>query len=206
MTAKIDMKEIEQKTFRYIEQDGLMEIMMGLLFIGVGMAFDTPFTIFPIIIAFFLFPRFILVLRKRFTYPRIGYAKLPQDDQGKTGKSMIIYIFSVAAFFVICLILFGDVKDTSLYRKWSPTLFGVVLLGAFNYLYSKSGSLRYWIYALVILGFGILFSIRNYAGYEGVITWILSMGVFFLITGLVYFVLFLHRYPMPAEEVTNGED
>ena len=84
MSTHIDVKEIERKSFRYTEQDGLMEIMMGLLFIGVGVAFDTTFTIFVIFIAVFLFPRFIVFLRKRLSYPRTGYAKLPQDDPKKT--------------------------------------------------------------------------------------------------------------------------
>ena len=205
MSTHIDVKEIERKSFRYTEQDGLMEIMMGLLFIGVGVAFDTPFTIFVIFIAVFLFPRFIVFLRKRLSYPRTGYAKLPQDDPKKTGKGMLIYILGVATAFVICLFLFGDLTDPALYRKWAPTFFGVVLLGPFNYLYSKSGSSHYWIYAVVILGLGLLFSIMNFEWYYGIINWMLSIGVFFLIAGLIIFVLFLRKYPRSAEEVTNGE-
>jgi hypothetical protein len=206
VSARIDVQEIERKSFRYIEQDGLIEIFTGLIFIGTGALFRIHLNFVVALIAVFLFPRFIEKIRSRFTYSRIGYAKLPQDDPKKSARGMLVFTLSVAAVFVICLILFGDVTDPALYRKWCPTVFAMILLGAFIYLHSKSGEAGPWVYALVTIGLGLLFSILDFDGYEGTIYWCLSVGVFFMIAGLSRFVLFLRKYPRPAEEASDGKE
>lgn len=206
MSTQIDVKELERKSFRYIDQDGLGVIFMGLIFTGLGATIQRP-GIFLVVflIAIILFPRFSEALRKRYTYPRIGYAQLPQDNPRKTAMGFFIFNLSVFAAFVICLFLFGDVTDPALYRKWSPTFTAVMLLGGFIYIHSKSGGAGPWVYAVVAIGLGLLFSILEFDGYDGASYWCLSLGAFFILYGIIQFVLFLRKYPMPAAEVTDGE-
>jgi hypothetical protein len=193
--------QIEQKSFRFVEQDGLMEIMIGVLLIGLGATFGSGLYVFSILVPVFLFPRFMGAIRKQYTYPRIGYAKLPADDPKKTAKGMFGYTAVVLILMVICFLLFGKVKDAAAYKKWSPALMGVLLVGGFLYAHGKSGSVRYIVFALLSVGFGLLFSIMNFESYDGLIINFFVMGGIFIVTGFILFILFLYKYPKPAEEV-----
>jgi len=178
-----------------------MEIMIGILLISLGATFGSVLYVFAILLAIFLFPRFMGAIRKRYTYPRIGYAKLPTDDPKKTAKGMFGYTAVMLALMVICFLLFGKVKDAAAYKKWSPALMGVLLVGGFLYAHGKSGSIRYIVFALLSVGFGLLFSIMSFESYDGLIINFFVMGGIFIVTGFTLFILFLRKYPKPAEEV-----
>ncbi len=201
MNQEINLKEIEQKAYRDSNQDGLMEIMVGILLTVLGATYGSGLSIFAILVPIFLFPHFIEAVRKRYTYPRIGYAKLPTDDPKKTAKGIFSYTAVVLALMVICFLLLGKVKDAAAYKKWSPALTGVVLVGGFLYAHGKSGSVRYIVFALLSVGFGLLFSIMNFESYDGLIINLFVMGGIFMVTGFSLFILFLHKYPKPAEEM-----
>ena len=201
MKQQINLKEIEQRAFRDSNQDGLMEIMIGILLIGLGATFGSVLYVFAILVPIFLFPRFIEVIRKRYTYPRIGYAKLPTDDPKKTAKGIFGYTVAVLALMVICFLLFGKVKDAAAYKKWSPALMGVLLVGGFLYAHGKSGNIRYIVFAVLAVVSGLLFSIMSFESYDGLIINFFVMGGMFIVTGSILFILFVHKYPKPAEEM-----
>jgi len=201
MKQEINLKDIEQKAYRVSFQDGLVEIMLGILLISLGATFGSVLYVFAILVPIFLFPRFIEVIRKRYTYPRIGYAKLPTDDPKKTAKGIFSYMAVVLALMVICFLLFGKVKDPAAYKKWSPALMGVWLVGGFLYAHGKSGNIRYIVFAVLAVVSGLLFSIMSFESYDGLIINFFVMGGIFIVTGSILFILFLHKYPKPAEEV-----
>jgi len=201
MKQEINLKEIEQKAYRDSNQDGLMEIMIGILLTGLGATFGSILYVFAILIPIFLFPRFIEVIRKRYTYPRIGYVKLPTDDPKKTAKGIFGYTAVVFALMVICFLLLGKVKDAAAYKKWSPALMGVLLVGGFLYAHGKSGNIRYKVFAVLAVVSGLLFSIMSFESYDGLIINFFVMGGMFIVTGSILFTLFVHKYPKPAEEM-----
>jgi len=219
MSTQIDVKEIERKSFRYFMQDGLGVILMGLVFtdtgaliqIFTGASIQSTGIVFVILlIAIILFIRFSEAFRKRYIYPRIGYAQfLPRDDAKKLGMRNGVFALSAIAVSFICCFLFGDWTDPILlFIKWFPTLNAVIFLQGLIYLHSKLvGTVPwvYWVYAVVAIGLGLLFSILEFDGFEGTSYWCLSLGAFFILYGIIQFVLFLRKYPMPAAEVTNGE-
>ncbi|HUU16830.1 MAG TPA: hypothetical protein VMW72_06765 [Sedimentisphaerales bacterium] len=199
MKQEINLKEIEQKAYRDSNQDGLMEIMIGILLTGLGATFGSGLYVFAILLPIFLFPYFMGAVRKRYTYPRIGYAKLPTDGPKKTAKGMFGYTAVVLALMVICFLLLGKVKDAAAYKKWSPALMGVLLVGGFLYAHGKSGSVRYIVFSLLSVGFGLLFSIMSFESYNGLIINFFVMGGIFIVTGFTLFIFFLHKNPKLAE-------
>ncbi len=201
MKQEINLKDIEQKAYSDSNQDGLMEIMIGILLIGLGATLGSGLYVFAILVPIFLFPRFMEVIRKRYTYPRIGYVKLPQDDPKKTAKGMFGYMAVVLALMVICFLLFGKVKDAAAYKKWSPALMGVLLVGGFLYAHGKSGNIHYIVFAVLAVVSGLLFSIMNFESYDGLIINFFVMGGIFIVTGSILFTLFVHKYPKPVEEM-----
>lgn len=204
MTAKIELKQIEQKSFRFIGQDGLVEIMIGILLIAFGVTFGSGISVFPMLIAVFVFPRLLEAVRNRCTYPRIGYAKLPVDEPKKTVKGMFGYLAVVLAVMFICFLLLGRVRDVAAYRKWSPLLMGVLLVGGFLYAHSRSGSRRYIVFAVLSVVSGIFFSIMNFESYNGLIVNFFAMGAVFIVSGFTLFILFLRKYPKQLKEVSCG--
>ncbi len=204
MTTKIDIKQIEQKAYSGCNQDGVIEIMLGIWLISFGATFGSPLHLFVILIPIFLFPRFIEAIRKRYTYPRIGYAKLPPDDPKKTAKGMFAYTAVVLILMVICFLLLGKVKDAAAYKKWSPAFMGVLFVGGFLYAHGKSGDFRYIIYIVLSIGFGLLFSIINFESYNGLIINLFVMGGIFVATGFTLFTLFLRKYPAIKEVKNDG--
>ena len=202
--TKIDIKQIEQKAYSGSNQDGLVEVMLGIMLILLGATFGSVLYIFAIIIPLFLFPRFIEATRKRYTYPRIGYAKLPMDDPKKTAKGMFVYITAVLVFMVVCFLLLGKAKDAAAYKKWSPALMGAWLVGGFLYLHGKSGDFRYITYIVLSIGFGLLFSIMNFESYNGLIINLFVMGGIFVAIGFTLFTLFLRKYTTIKEAKNDG--
>ncbi len=206
MTTEVDLKQIEQKAYSSSNQDGLIEIMIGILLTLFGVTFGSALHIFAFLIPLFLFPRLIEVIRKRYTYPRIGYAKLLVDDPKKTAKGIFAYTAAVLVITFICFLLLGKAKDASVYKKWSPALMGVVLVGGFLYAHGKSGDFRYIIYIVLSVGFGLLFSIMDFDSYDGLIANFFVMGSIFVVAGAISFILFVRKHPKPVEELNSGKE
>ena len=81
MIDKIDLKVMQQQANKLLTQDGLIEFLMGaILFVG-SVSFSGTVAFTPFLSLYVIYMNRILEgFRKRFTYPRIGYVKLPDDD------------------------------------------------------------------------------------------------------------------------------
>ena len=200
----LNLNEIEKKAYRLSNQDGLLEVMIGILLIAFGATFGSGLSVLPMLVAVFIFPRFLEAVRTRCTYPRIGYVRLQQDEPKKTAIGMFGYLAVALAVMFISFLLLGKLKDVAAYKKWSPALMGVLLLGGLIYAHSKSGSNRYIVLALLAVVSGILFSLLNFESHNGLIANFFVMGAIFVVTGFTIFILFLRRYPKQLQEVING--
>ena len=205
MSATIELLKIEKKAYRDSQQDGIMEIVIGLFLISVISALISPKFAF---IYFFLMLILAPVterLRRRYTYPRIGYARLHTDPPKETAKG--IFTYSIAVLVVVVIISFiisGDMASLERCVKWSPAFVGLMMVGAFQYMASKSGSIRFYVFAVVSAILGFVLSMVDFDSefkYIGLTIYLLIMGGFLVISGIVRFMRFLHRYPLPEKEV-----
>ncbi|NOQ34218.1 MAG: hypothetical protein GQ567_08530, partial [Methanosarcinales archaeon] len=71
MTQEINLKELEKKAYRDSQQDGLMEVMMGLILMTFGGFFYSTVFVFYILLIVFS-GKIVEFVRRRYTYPRIG--------------------------------------------------------------------------------------------------------------------------------------
>ena len=104
-----DLKEIQQRAFRYSLQDGIVEIYRGLFLVFyagfcdyVISDFQTNFPAMPFAL-FFAFSAFIIeFVRRRIVYPRTGYAKLVIGEEPLFIVAvlipLIIFLFLLAIF------------------------------------------------------------------------------------------------------------
>lgn len=203
MEQAIDIKKIEQKSYRFIEQDGLTEIMMGVLLVGIGITYGSKVGGIFVIIAIFVLAPLLGVLRNRFTYPRTGYAKLTAEDGKTLVRGMFIYTLVVFMGVFIGISIFGGFRDPALYRKWSPLLAALLMSGGFEYAYSKSGNLRCRVYTALAVILGLTFSLMKFEGYNGVVVTLIALGVVFLVSGAILFSTFIHRHPKAGEQTNQ---
>ncbi|NQT82007.1 hypothetical protein HQ563_03230 [bacterium] len=202
MTPHISLKETERKAFRDSQQDGLMEIVIGICLVAMSARLLSRPLIFTLAFPLFL-PRILLpALRKRFTYRRIGYVKLIPDEAKKIVPGIFLILLILIAVMAVALLLFGDVSDFDLWVKWCPALFGTQLAGLFLSLASKTGSVRHCVFAVWSVVSGFVSSILNFEfRTAGVFIYFLMMGGLLALWGLVLFIRFLRKFPTPAEEV-----
>ncbi len=199
MTQNLNLKEIEKKAYRDSQQDGLMEIMMGLILMTFGGFFYSPIFAFYILLIVFA-GRIVESIRRRYTYPRIGFVKFHEENPKDALTGVFLFEFAVIVIIFTLISIFGDVKDYSQWVKWSPLFFGMILVGPFAHAASRSGNIRYTGYAILSVILGVFFSLIEFgSGCTGLILYLVFIGAFLFLSGLVIFSLFLRKYPLPAE-------
>ena len=205
MKQQVDLKEIEQKAFSQSQQDGLMEFVMGICLLAMSTRLFSRVLIGMFPLAMLLFRPVLNAMRKRFTYPRTGYVKLIPDKPKDAISGIALITLIVIAVLAVAFILFAAVGDFGLWLKWVPLWAGVVLAIMFVSLAAKSGTIRYYIFALWSVLYGLVLSILNFEPIEtGTLLYFLAMGALLTPSGLVIFIRFLRKFPKPAEELTNG--
>lgn len=202
MGEKINLKEIEKKSWRYSEQDGLTEVSLGLLLVGVGIlrsigglwggvVTGVYSVLFVVVII-----RVLEIVRREFTYPRVGRVKVLRDSPKKTVMGIFTYGFIVAALMAVAVfVVFGEISADVIYRS-TPIFLAIMILGGMAYAHGKSGSRRYYVYAAIALAAAPSFSLIDFgARMAGLGYYLLFMGSLFIAIGLAIFVRFLQKYP-----------
>jgi len=206
MSAAIDLLKIEKKAYRDSQQDGLMEVMMGLILITFGCFLYSPVFAFYILLIIFS-KKIVESIRRRYTYPRIGFVKFHKENPKDALTGVFLFEFAVIVIIFTLISIFGDVKDYSRWIKWSPLFFGMILVGPFAHAASRSGSIRYAGYAMLSVVLGLFFSIIEFgSGYTGLILYLVFIGAFLFLGGLVIFTLFLRKYPLPEVEAPYASE
>ena len=204
MSTPIDLRKIEQKVFRASIQDGLTELVLGfclaiLALRAVSSAFILVYLASPL-----LCRPVLIALRKRFTHPRLGYVQLVEDKPREVlgGIAAITLIF--IAVLTVALFLSGGFKDFGRCLNWTPSLIGVLLGGMFLSFAYKSNLVRQYVFAMISVFCGLFFSIFNFGSFvTGVSLYFLVLGILLMLSGLVLFLKFLRRCPLPAKEVSH---
>jgi len=204
MTQEINLLELETKVYCDSQQDGLMEVMMGLILMTFGGFFYS--TVFAFYILLIIFSgRIVEFVRRRYTYPRIGVVKFHRENPKDALTGVFLFELAVIVIIFTLISLFGDVKDYSLWVNWSPLFFGMILVGPFAHAASRSGSVRYYGYAILSVILGLFFTLMGFgSGCTELILYLVFMGGFLVLSGLVIFIRFLRKYPLPETEVRDG--
>jgi len=199
MTQNINLKDIEKKAYRDSQQDGLMEVMMGLILMTFGGFFYSPIFAFYILLIIFS-GKIVEFMRRRYTYPRVGFVKFHEENPKNSLTGVFLFEVAVIVIMFTLISIFGDVKDYSQWVKWSPLFFGMILVGPFAHAASRSGSIRYTGYAILSVILGLIFSLTEFgSGCTGLILYLVFIGTFLFLGGLVIFTRFLRKYPLPVE-------
>ena len=208
MSEKINLKKMEQNAYKLVNQDGLMELLMGAILFVVSSTFGGASSLSPFLAIYVIFIKKIVEgFKKRYTYPRIGYLKLPEDDSKNIGIGILTYMGGVMLTLVAFIYLVYGGLSGALFYKWLPLLIGLIFFGGLQYHYSKSGDKLALVYIAVALGAGLIFSLLEFTEKTGAQFYTLFLSGVFIVAGVYRFQKFRRDNPIQSipEEVSEDE-
>jgi uncharacterized membrane protein HdeD (DUF308 family) len=196
MSQSIDLQGLEKESRRLFSEDGMLYIFLGLLLLLVGSSFIVPALIGLVgFSAFLMYP--LELVRRRITYPRVGYAKFkapPGFLRGLLGFMLLVVIALAAIAFV------GDGR----FQQLLPLAISVVFALAFYFGVSSHGPQPVdWFFIGLTLISGLFASWRYDDWHTGTAVLFTIVGLFSIVVGLAKLVRFLRKYPLPAEVETS---
>ncbi|MHC4119403.1 MAG: hypothetical protein ACYSWO_18060 [Planctomycetota bacterium] len=204
MSREIDVKAIERKTFRESQQDGLLELVMGICMIAISTRLFSRVLVVMLVLPVIGFHPLLEAMRKRFTYPRIGYVKLIPDKPKEVVAGIFLVSVIVVCILAVALLIFGGAGSFATWLRWCPFWGGTVLAGMFGSFASKSGAVRHRLFAAWSLFAGIVLSLIRFDAVEtGTLLYFAVMGALLIPFGLVQFTAFLRAHPKPLEDTQD---
>jgi hypothetical protein len=185
--ADIDLKRIKQRSIHYWFEDGLGEIVIGALFLMIGLSafiegLAAPGTttrrvsgitgLLIMVSGPWLARPVLAKLKERITYPRTGYVSYRKTKVTRSRRIMS-YILTLLIVGIVVGIISASPEKT---LAWIPLIEGLAIGGFLLYLGHRTDLLRFYslgVYA-ILLGAGL--SVAGFGNLTG-------MGIFFIITG-----------------------
>jgi len=217
MSDNADIRELEQETHRYSMQDGLAEIFVGFGLTIVAWMIESQdirsygFFFSPVIFLLLIAFRTPILekLRRKVTYPRIGYVKVHQDEPSP--PVMVVFFFAITILFVVpfaLIVIPSDISFNDALCKCSLVSTGIVMIAAsFSYV-EKTGDRRYFAFGLLGMTTGLIFALLEFEPpMAGPVLHLLGWGVIITLVGLTTFIRFIRKYPIiDPDEVDASEE
>ena len=194
------MERLRRDTWRDVHQDGLTELVAGVVLMVVALAVARPaFHWWYLGVIVVLGPGLNRV-RARFTYPRIGYAKLPSEKGTRLGRGVLLWFVGTFLAVALGLALLGVLGDRMAWRRAAPALGGLLFAGGFLYLAGRTGLKRVYALAAASAATGLLLVWPEIEGaYANLRVWALVMALLCFAVGGVVFFRFVRRNPVLQE-------
>jgi hypothetical protein len=196
----LDMKEIERSAYMTLSEDGLVDIVIGFVFLAWGILL----VVGPVGLIGVLGPVAIGLwyLGKRFlTIPRIGMIKPNQKMETKMkGLSVLLLAFGAIALVGVLLLIFGGggtrVTDHPL------GILGLVIAAGVCMVAYLLNATRLYVYAvLLFIAFFIGENLaKNITTMDTFAVAVILASSLILLSGIVMLTRFLRKYPLPMME------
>lgn len=194
--ARIEREVVQEQTHR----DGIPQIVVGtFLVIAMLSMLDGNSSIFPVFVPFI--PLAIRALRKRFTYPRIGYAQIKESRRNRLLGIWLVLSILVAG--LLAFFIFRGMPQTAKqpaqlhYLIMIAVAFMIIALSIAFVLKNKH-TLVIW-YAILIAVF--ILAILVFKPGRHTVHWIvLTFGAAHILYGSISLISFLRKYPVLQDE------
>ncbi|MDD8013918.1 MAG: hypothetical protein PHX05_10605 [Acidobacteriota bacterium] len=209
MNGGVNMKEIKRKTSGFFLQDGLTLVMLGLALLLFAFSWQqligesAPYGLVGIFSVIIL-AGFVEWLRRRYTYPRIGYA----------AQSLKINPFILVPTFLVMIglpfwIILSHGSDSSYLAAWAlwiPVIIWFLIVAQLFDLGRKSGDKLYFLLAFFAVVIGTAMSLIRFASpIQACVFFFFMLGGTSIVVGLVKFVRFLRIHPIMDEDEENKQ-
>ncbi len=199
--------DVQRGAYRSLNEDGVVDLALGLgllsaaLFVGLGhlaranTAFWFVFT--PIVVM--LISR---GLRKRYVYPRIGYAR-SRPASPAILMTATVNLLLVAGLIVTVVYAQRGIRPPASLFPWLFRALALAGAGTLALMGRRTGLVRFYVHAGVIAA-AVLVSLAIPGAHYGLLLMLGLPGLVLLVTGTVCFLVFLRRHPTPAPEATHA--
>ena len=197
MSQTVDLEHLEKESRRLFAEDGLLYIFLGLLLLLVGVGFAVPGLSWLVgFSAVLIFP--VEVLRRRITYPRLGYARFSAPPG--TVRGMLAF----AAIVVVGLVVIAFAAGGR-FQAYLPLAFSIVFALSLYFGMAVHGvRARDWLIIGLALAAGLFTTWRYDDWHDGTAVLFGLMGVVSLLIGFIKLIRFMRKYPMPAESESKS--
>ncbi len=209
MSQSTSMEYVEMKAMRATIRDGVTELQLGSMLLAFGVLL---YLVMPFAVLGALFPLVLIpigkFLKRRFVYPRIGYAKVSRQPHAMRGVVIAGVVFVVAvlgALGVFSLILGFD-RGSSLWLSHFVPAFGGAVTAIGPWVVARTYRLiRWYVFAVLFVLGGICLPLFNIAtGYDAVALECAVVGGLSFVNGIGLFLTFLKKYP--REETAHAAE
>jgi hypothetical protein len=213
-----NLKEIEKKAYRSTFQDGIWDIFLGLLLLNLafgallansGVSEGLTMTILTALAVLNLLA--FMTGKKRITVPRMGFVKFGPKRKRKLWKSRLILLGSVLAGLIVFLAALL-IRSYSTERPYIVFLLPAAWVANAIIVFSLLAYYLYYLDCTRLYAYGLLFALpipcdivlKKLLGVNLItITFAVSAAVMLLV-GTILLYRFLRDYPLPPQEVING--
>jgi len=196
-----DTSDLERRAWRSVFQDGLWDVALGIMFLGIGLAMtldlDPAWTYVPFAAAFTLSIVLIRVGKRRITVPRLGWVRFGPRAERRRLKAFLVPTVGVALTLAL-VPLTGIMRPRPGWGPCVPALaVGVIVWALLSLTAAFWGFTRLYLHAFIL---GASFFALELLG-RG---WPMLAGPAIVVaTGIVCLSRFLKHYPQPSPEVLN---
>ena len=194
MKSEIDVEKIQRKVYMSYFQDGLWDVVLGLFLLCWGFTVLFDIVWLPGAISAFLF-WLALSLKRKITYPRIGYAKLAEQRK-RMLRIVIAGVIVILLVVMVPLLLFTITGGKSQFlRDYFELIFGSMLAVAVGLVGYWWRTVRWYIYATLVFIFAVF---NQWLALSFELSFIIPGGII-TACGLIILVQFLRKYPGLSE-------
>lgn len=201
------LDQLEERAYRTVVDDGLLDILLSFLFLGAGIAFFTdvniPGTEIDVALVLFGVLAYPLwrVMRSRVIEPRVGYVRLSPERRRRI-ESHKRTVVSLLVGFAVVLVVVSQIE-----AEWTRslhsvrTILGAAMIGIPVVTAASLLRIRRWYGHAAILGVAAVVEYASGAPFGS--GWLVAGAVVFVL-GLLVLTAFLQRHSVTMEE--NGAD
>ena len=198
MIGNLNLKAIKKKAFTSLNQDGLFDIFLGFVFLCIATYLYLDKVLNETIIIFVIMPAILLgpilqKMRKRYTYPRIGYVAIGLK---KEKRMTIVLVISLTLIGLLVFTKFKNFYFPGWFLAGVPALFGMIILSMIVYQIYQYTVKRFKIYMIVCLLTIIIVYLIPMQGIFRFIIILTSFAAASIPIGLYTFVNFIKNNPI----------
>lgn len=202
----MDLSKIEKKSWQTFFDDGLLDILLGLLLLNFGVApvIERVFGIYylyPYILGLFASEAIFFVAKKLLTAPRIGRVKFSKRRKQKKLKVSLVLTISVILGLAVYALFALEIVAVSAPFSWWVALFCINAIVVFSVMAYFLDVPRLYLYGL-FFGFSIMLAEYLKGLIEGPYNALIGFGVFGVVIlgiGVAFLVRFLQKYSLDEE-------
>jgi hypothetical protein len=197
MIEKPDLKTMKTKVHRTILEDGLLEIMLGIYFVLSGLYLKDK----SLVINYFWLPVALVlidVLRRRYVYPRTGFARLKMKASEiiRVFLAIILGVGLIAALIALVAAGFGE----PIKGKWRDILTIALILFTtifFCFIAYRFDVPRWYLHGILI---GSVILLNQFVKIPMLV---IALGGLIIAIGMWVFIDFLNKYPVQTDQSLN---